>query len=110
LFLLSRMRAVSLNYNPFRTRVKTALPRVGFRTRVLDALAVVVLPLAATVLAVASLVIVGQIPALPLVAAVACLLLGAYAYVKLGELQRLMEDVVRSHSVPPPEQQPQAPA
>jgi thiol:disulfide interchange protein len=110
LLLLSRMRAVSSTYNPFRTRVKSALPRVGFRTRVLDALAIVVLPLVAAVLAVASLMIVGQLPALPLLAAVFCLLLGGYAFVKLGELQRLMEDVVRSHSVPPPDQQPQAPS
>jgi hypothetical protein len=106
LLLLTRMRAVAQTYNPFRTRVKEALPRVGFRTRILDALAVVVLPLLATVFAVASLMIVGQIPALPLLAAVACLLLGAYAFIKLGELQRLVEDVVRSHSVPPPEQEP----
>ena len=106
LFLLGRMRAVALDYNPFRTRVRTALPRVGFRTRLLDALAIVVLPLVAAVLAVSSLMIIGQIPALPLVAAVASLVLGAYAFIKLGELQRLMEDVVRSHSVPPPEEQP----
>jgi hypothetical protein len=106
LFLLGRMRAVASDYNPFRTRVKSALPRVGFRTRLLDALAIVVLPLVAPVLAVASLMIVGQLPALPLLAAVSCLLLGAYAFIKLGELQRLMEDVVRSHSVPPPEEQP----
>ena len=106
LFLLGRMRAVALDYNPFRTRVRAALPRVGFRTRLLDALAIIVLPLTAAVLAVSSLMIIGQIPALPLVAAVACLVLGAYAFVKLGELQRLMEDVVRSHSVPPPEEQP----
>lgn len=106
LFLLGRMRAVALDYNPFRTRVRTALPRVGFRTRLLDALAIVVLPLTAAVLAVSSLMIIGQIPALPLVAAVACLVLGGYAFIKLGELQRLMEDVVRSHSVPPPEEQP----
>jgi hypothetical protein len=106
LFLLGRMRAVALDYNPFRTRVRTALPRVGFRTRLLDALAIVVLPLAAAVLAVSSLMIIGQIPALPVLAAVASLVLGAYAFVKLGELQRLMEDVVRSHSVPPPEEQP----
>jgi hypothetical protein len=106
LFLLGRMRAVALDYNPFRTRVRTALPRVGFRTRLLDALAIVVLPLVAAVLAVSSLMIIGQIPALPVLAAVASLVLGAYAFVKLGELQRLMEDVVRSHSVPPPEEQP----
>jgi hypothetical protein len=101
-FLLSRMRAVSLDYNPFRTRVKGALPRVGFPTRLLDALAIVVLPLIAAVFATASLLYVGAIPALPLLAAVASLLLGYFAYVKLGELQRLMEEVVRSHSVPPP--------
>jgi hypothetical protein len=101
-FLLTRMREVSRDYNPFRTRVKSALPRIGFPTRLLDALAVVVLPLTAAVLAGASLLYVGAIPALPLLAAVASLFLGYYAYIKLGELQRLMEDVVRSHSVPPP--------
>jgi hypothetical protein len=106
LLLLARMREVAGTYNPFRTRVKTGLPRVGFRTRILDALAIVVLPLTAAVFAVASLMLVGQLPALPLLAAVACLLLGAYAFHKLGELQELMEDVVRSHSNPPPAEQP----
>lgn len=104
LWLLRRMRAVTLDYNPFRTRVQGALPRVGFPSRLLDALAIVVLPLTSAALAVSALMIVGQIPALPLLAAVSCLIVGAYAFVKLGELQRLMEDVVRSHSVPPPEE------
>jgi hypothetical protein len=103
--LLTRMRAVTRTYNPFRTRVRSALPRIGFRTRLLDAVAVVILPLTAAAFAVTSLILVGQLPALPLLAAVACLLLGGYAFIKLGELQRLAEDVVRSHSVPPAEQE-----
>jgi hypothetical protein len=103
--LLTRMRAVTRTYNPFRTRVRSALPRIGFRTRLLDAVAVVILPLTAAAFAIMSLILVGQLPALPLVAAVACLLLGSYAFIKLGELQRLAEDVVRSHSVPPAEQE-----
>lgn len=100
--LLVRIRHVAETYNPFRTRVESAMPRVGFRTRPLEALALMVLPLVATAFAAASLMILGQMPALPLAAAVASLLLGIYAFVKLGELQRLMEDVVRSHSHPPP--------
>ncbi|HET8932267.1 MAG TPA: hypothetical protein VFN67_02450 [Polyangiales bacterium] len=100
--LLVRIRHVAETYNPFRTRLENAMPRVGFRTRPLEALALMVLPLVATAFAIASLMILGQMPALPLAAAVASLLLGVYAFVKLGELQRLMEDVVRSHSHPPP--------
>lgn len=101
--LLARMRAVLLAYNPFRTRVRSALRRVGYHSRALDALAVIVLPLTAAGLAASALVLVGQMPVLPLAAAVASLWLGSYAFAKLGQLQRLAEDVARSHSwLPPP--------
>lgn len=96
-FLLRRMRAVTKTYNPFRMHVQAALPRVGFSTRALDALALVALPLTAATFAIASLVLIGQLPALPLIAAVMSLMLGAFAFVKLGELQSLAEDMFRSH-------------
>jgi hypothetical protein len=102
-FLLRRMRAVAGTYNPFGTQVTAGLPRVGFGGRALDALVLVVLPLLAACCAAASLLLVGQVPALPVLTAVLCLLLGGWAFIKLGELQSLMQDVVRSHSNPPRE-------
>jgi hypothetical protein len=101
--LVIRMRAVGGNYNPFGTTVNRALPRVGFRHRALECLVVVVLPFLAAASAAASLLLVRQVPALPVLTAIACLLLGGYAFTKLGELQSLVEDVARSHSNPPSE-------
>ena len=98
-----RMRAVSSSYNPFGTKVRGDLPRVGFMNRVFDLLIVVLLPVAASVGAAVALMMVGQVPALPVINAIVCLLLGGYAFMKLGELQTLIEEVVRSHSNPPPD-------
>jgi hypothetical protein len=101
--LVIRMRAVGGNYNPFGTTVSQALPRVGFRHRTLECLVLVILPFLAAASAAASLLLVRQVPALPVLTAIACLLLGGYAFTKLGELQSLVEDVARSHSNPPSE-------
>jgi hypothetical protein len=103
LLLLMRMRAAARSYNPFGTKVRGAMPRVGFWNRPLDAVIVIVLPVLAAISAASSLVLVGQVPALPVLNAVVCLLLGGYAFMKLGELQTLIEEVIRSHSNPPPE-------
>ena len=100
--LLLRIRAVSTSYNPFGTTLDSALPRVGFRNRSIECLVLVILPVLAAALAATSLLLVGQVPALPVLTAVACLLLGGYAFSKLGELQSLVEAVVRSHSSYPP--------
>mgnify|MGYP003449582623 CR=1 FL=1 len=99
--LLRRMREVASTYNPFDTRVTSALPKVGFGPRALDALVLVALPLMAAGCATTALLLVGQVPALPVLVSVIDLLLGGYAFIKLGELQNLMLDVVRSHSNPP---------
>lgn len=99
--LLRRMREVASTYNPFDTRVTGALPRVGFGSRALDALVLIALPLLAAGCATAALLLVGQVPALPVLVGVVNLLLGAFAFTKLGELQSLMQDLVRSHSNPP---------
>jgi hypothetical protein len=98
-----RMRAAARSYNPFGTKVRGPMPRVGFWNRPLDAVIVIVLPVLAAISATASLVLVGRVPALPVLNAVVCLLLGGYAFMKLGELQTLIEEVVRSHSNRPPE-------
>lgn len=100
-FSLLRMNAVEKVYNPFTMQVNEPLPRVGFGSRVFDALVLLVLPLIAAGCAVTSLVLVGQVPALPMLTAAACLGLGVLAFRKLGELQSLLEDVVRTHSNPP---------
>jgi hypothetical protein len=99
--LLARVRAVGISYNPFHTKVHGSLPRVGFKNRPLDALVLVLLPAGAGACAAAALLMIGQVPVLPVLAAIASLLLGGYAFGKLGELQNLVEDVVRSHSNPP---------
>jgi hypothetical protein len=104
--VLMRMRAVSSSYNPFGTKVKGSLPRVGFMNRLFDAVIVVLLPVGASVGAAVALMMVGQVPALPVINAIVCLLLGGYAFMKLGELQTLIEEVVRSHSNPPPDSDP----
>ncbi|MEY4575967.1 MAG: hypothetical protein RL701_670 [Pseudomonadota bacterium] len=104
LFSRRRMRKVSDSYNPFTMRVKGTFPRVGFGGRIFDVLAILVLPLAAAGFAVASLMLVGQFPALPIVVAVVCLGLAVYTLKDLAQLQALMEDVIRSHSYPPPDE------
>jgi hypothetical protein len=108
--LVLRMRAVSSSYNPFSMRVDGSLPQVGWKSRVLDCIAVVILPFAAAAGAASALLMIGQVPALPVLSAIASLLLGSYAFSKLGELQNLMEAVVRSHSNPPSESQDDASA
>ena len=102
-WLLVRMRAAARSYNPFGTKIRGPMPRVGFWNRGLDAVIVIVLPVLAAISAAASLMLVGRVPALPVLNAVVCLLLGGYAFMKLGELQTLIEEVVRSHSNPPPD-------
>jgi hypothetical protein len=102
MLVVLRMRAVSESYNPFGTTIDSSLPRVGFRSRTMDCAALVILPVAAAASAAAALLFIGQVPALPVLVAIACLGLGIYAFGKLGELQALIEAVVHSHSKPPP--------
>jgi hypothetical protein len=102
MLVVLRMRAVSESYNPFGTTIDSSLPRVGFRSRTMDCAALVILPVAAAASAAAALLFIGQVPALPVLVAIACLGLGIYAFGKLGELQALIEAVVHSHSNPPP--------
>jgi hypothetical protein len=100
--LVVRMRAVRAGYNPFGTTIDSSLPRVGFRSRTLDFVVVIVLPFVAAASAATSLLLIGQVPVLPVLSAIACLLLGSYAFGKLGDLQALVEAVVHSHSSHPP--------
>jgi len=99
---LMRIRAVSEVYNPFSMRVRDRLPFVGYGSRLADALALVVLPLTAALFAIASLMIVGQVPALPLLTGVIGLVLGVYAFIELGQLKNWIEELVRSHGHRPP--------
>ncbi|HEX2676966.1 MAG TPA: hypothetical protein VHM19_10010 [Polyangiales bacterium] len=102
MLMLVRIRRVSVTYNPFGTMESTVLPRVGFGPRVLDGLALAILPFVAAILTTISLMAVGQLPVLPLLAAFASLGLGAYVFIELGSLQSLIDAVSRSHSTPPP--------
>jgi hypothetical protein len=102
LAFLSRMRHVSVSYNPFGTTVTDPLPRVGLHSRAVELLALVLLPLIAVALTIHALWAVAQLPIVPVVAGVAAIGLGIYAFVELGSLQNLVEAVVRSHSSYPP--------
>lgn len=101
--LLVRMRAVGKNYSPFSTKVRGALPRVGFRSRGFDWIVLVILPFLVVASAAASLLLIGQLPVLPGLTALACLALGGLAASRLSELQKLITSVVQSHSYAPPE-------
>lgn len=99
--LVLRLRAASGSYSPFSTKVEASLPRVGFRSRALDCLVVIILPVLAAASAAASLMLISRPPILPVATGLTCLMLGSYALVKLGELQDLIESVVHSNSFPP---------
>jgi hypothetical protein len=106
LLLRARLRAAANSYSLFGTKVYGDMPKVGLQHRTLDALALVVLPVAACASAGISLVLIDQPPWLPGLAAVACLTLGGLVFAKVSELQGLVASVIHSHSYPPP--QPQA--
>jgi hypothetical protein len=101
--VLTRIRRVSVSYNPFGASVDIDLPKVGLGSRALELTALVILPLFAVVLTGIALWAVSQLPAVPILVGLACLGLGTYAFMELGTLQNLVEAVVRSHSNPPPE-------
>ena len=48
-----------------------------------------------------ALLLIGQLPILPFLALLGCVLLGLSAYHKLGEAQEMVQSVVHSHSYPP---------
>jgi hypothetical protein len=100
--LLVRLRGAAGSYSPFDTKVPASLPRVGFKNRALDCLVIIILPVLAAASAAASLILVNRLPVLPMATGVLCMLIGAYALIKLGELQDLIDSVV-SNSFPPSE-------
>ncbi|HEY2732391.1 MAG TPA: hypothetical protein VGI70_00320, partial [Polyangiales bacterium] len=102
ILVMLRMRAVGAGYNPFGTTIDSALPRVGFRNRSIDLLVIVILPVAAAACAASSLLLIGQVPVLPVLTAIVCLILGFFVLSKLGDLQSLVEAMVHSHSSHPP--------
>jgi hypothetical protein len=101
--VLTRIRRVSVSYNPFGASVDIDLPRVGLGSRTVELVALVILPLTAVALTGAALWAVSQLPVVPILVGLACLGLGTYAFLELGTLQNLVEAVVRSHSSRPPE-------
>lgn len=102
LWLVMRIRAAGSSYSPFTTEVRGTLPRVGLKSRGLDALALVALPLLGAASSATALLFVGQVPVLPAVAGAVSVVLGGYAFSKLGDLQGLVASVEHSHSYPPP--------
>jgi hypothetical protein len=103
LLLRRRLRAAAASYSLFGTKIYGDMPTLGFRSRSLEGLALIALPLIACVSAGLALLLIGQPPLLPALAALASLMLGSAAYAKIGELQGLVASVVHSHSYPPPE-------
>jgi hypothetical protein len=103
MMVLLRLRGAAGSYSPFTTKVEATLPRVGFRSRAFDCVVLIILPVLAAASAAASLMLINRMPIVPLVTGILCLMIGASALVKLGELQDLIESVLHSASFPPPE-------
>lgn len=101
-YLLRTMRRAAVAHSPFTARAITSLPRVGLRYRLLELLVVVLLPLVAIACAALSLWMLGQLPIVPAVAAVACAVLGSDAFMKLQDLRDLSVSIMQYHSYPPP--------
>jgi len=97
-----RTRGVGASYNPFDVPAGATLPGVGLGNVALNALALVVLPLAGCVLCAYTLLAVSQIPVVPLLAGAFGLMLGIQSLSAIGELLDLREAIERSHSNPPP--------
>jgi hypothetical protein len=100
--LALHMRRAEKFYSPFTTKVPNSLPQVGLKLRWLELLALVVLPLVSIVSACVSLWQINQLPVLPALSGIACLVLGYHAFVKLKDLRDQALSIVRSHSYPPP--------
>ena len=102
LLLFVQIRRAETSYSPFSTKVPSSLPRVGFKQRWLELVAIVVLPLVPMVSAAVSLWQINQLPVLPALSALTCLALGGVVFVKLSDLRNQTISIVRSHSYPPP--------
>jgi hypothetical protein len=100
--LLARIRRAATSYSPFSTDVPEAAPRVGFDQRTLELLTIVILPLLAVASAGAALVLIGRLPVLGGLTALACLGLGTAAFARLGDLREQTRSIVHSHSMLPP--------
>ena len=97
-----RTRRVGASYNPFDVPAGATLPSVGLGNVLLNALALVVMPLAGCVLCAYSLLAVSQIPVLPLFAGLFGVMIGMQSLNAIGELLDFREAIERSHSNPPP--------
>jgi hypothetical protein len=100
--LALHMRRAETFYSPFSTKVPSSLPQVGLKRRWIELLALVILPLVSIVSACISLWEVNQLPILPALSGIACLVLGYHTFVKLKDLREQALSIVRSHSYPPP--------
>jgi hypothetical protein len=103
LYFLSVIRKARASYNPYGGKVDwTTLPRVGFNGAWINIAATAVLPSAACLCCIVSLLWIDELPALPIFSIFGALGLGVYSYISLNELQHLRDEVTRSHSVRPP--------
>jgi hypothetical protein len=101
LFVLRRIDALAVSYSPFTTEVRGALPRPGLRSRLIEALAVLVLPIVACASAATALLMISATPIIPVLSAALSFVLGLRAFGKLDDLRAMVESVVQSHSYPP---------
>jgi hypothetical protein len=104
LLLLSDIRKARASYNPFGGKVDwTSLPKVGFDLAPINIAATVVLPAAACLACIGTLLWIDELPAIPILSLVGGIVLGVYAYINLEGLRNLRDEVTRSHSTNPPD-------
>ncbi len=84
------------------SQVPSSLPRVGLKHRWLELLVLLVAPLISIGSAGISLWQLHQLPILPALSGLACVVLGSYSFVKLNDLREQAISIVRSRSYPPP--------
>lgn len=101
-FAHKRAVGAATSHRLFGTEVRGNLRHVGFKKRLYELVAVVVLPLSACALAAISLWLLRRPPALPALALFLSFPLALRVYAKLDELRVLNRSITQYHSYPPP--------
>lgn len=102
LHFLSVIRKARSSYNPYGGKVDwSTLPPVGFSATWLNVAATAVLPPAACLCCIVSLIWIDELPIIPILSIFGALGLGVYSYISLDGLQHLRDEVTRSHSLRP---------
>ncbi len=102
LLLNRRIHNAATSHRLFAGTAPTNLPRAGFKSTSREWIALVALPVVATLAAASALLLVGAFPLLPVLATAAVLPLGIRACSRLEGLRALNVSIVQYHSFPPP--------